>query len=222
MWRRTSPAFAATSATTWGCAGAGAGMNPAIAPTTTMTPRRAGITSGAASMKLLRASASTGLESASSSARVGSTACKNDDVAVSAAVRRTQNGDGGGLSRRRNETTLWASGRPGPWLVPIEQIADSSRKVGLRQRLLDDFDAGIEAAMVNDGIARISRHEKDLHVRLAALHPPGQLAAIGSGQHHVGHEQIDLAAPAVDQSQRWRRIRSLKGVVFEVAQSLHD
>ena len=76
--------------------------------------------------------------------------------------------------------------------------------------------------MVNNGIARISRHKKDLHVRLAALHPPSEFAPIDSRQHHVGQKQIDLAAPAVNQSQRRRRIGGLEYVVFQFTQSLDN
>src|SRR5256885_17182077 len=49
----------------------------------------------------------------------------------------------------------------------IEQIANARRQIGLGDRLLDDLDAQVQPSLVDDGVARIARHEQDAEARPA-------------------------------------------------------
>jgi hypothetical protein len=54
-------------------------------------------------------------------------------------------------------------------LRPVENVPDFCCQHDLGQGLLKQRDAGIQPALMHDGVARISRHEKYPEVRLAVV-----------------------------------------------------
>src|SRR5438874_4457507 len=53
----------------------------------------------------------------------------------------------------------------GSMRASVENVSDTIGEVALGHRLLDHFDTGIEAALMNDGIARIAGHEEHFQIR---------------------------------------------------------
>src|SRR5450631_601944 len=83
---------------------------------------------------------------------------------------------GAGCPERSISNANTADGLP-----PVEDIPDFCCQHDLGQGLLKQRDAGIQPALVHDGIARISRHEKYPEVRLAVVQLVGQLTAVDPG-----------------------------------------
>jgi hypothetical protein len=70
------------------------------------------------------------------------------------------------------------------------------------KRLFEQLDVGVEPALMDDGVLRISGYEQDPDV---GHHHPcsvGELAAVHPRHHDVGKEQIDPQICLRDDSQR--------------------
>jgi hypothetical protein len=77
-------------------------------------------------------------------------------------------------------------------IVHIQNVANSFRQTGPRKRLLNKLNAGIETALVYNGVARISGHKQHLHPGALGKHGVRQFPAIQVGQDNVGQKQIDV------------------------------
>src|SRR5712691_11008043 len=62
----------------------------------------------------------------------------------------------------------------------IENCAKLPFEHVLRQRFLQHLDAGIDRPLIEDGLARISRHDQHSRLRLARLHFCGELTSAHS------------------------------------------
>src|SRR5207248_1779506 len=56
---------------------------------------------------------------------------------------------------------------------------------------LQKGDAGVEHAVVDDGVVGVARHVQDAHVRADAEQALGELAAAHARHHHVGEQEVD-------------------------------
>ena len=89
--------------------------------------------------------------------------------------------------------------------------------IGLAQQL----DAGIEPAVVDDGILRIAGGVEDFQPRQDRLRAARQLAAADlAGDDHIGEEQIDDGA-AMEQNQGPVAVFGGDGVIAELGHHLH-
>jgi hypothetical protein len=61
-------------------------------------------------------------------------------------------------------------------------------------RLLDEMNAWIEPAMMDDGIAGVPGHEQNFEIGAQPLRRFRQLATIHPGQDNIGQQQIDADA----------------------------
>jgi hypothetical protein len=107
-------------------------------------------------------------------------------------------------------------------LRPVENVPDFCCQHDLGQRLLKQRDAGIQPALMHDGIARISRHEKYPEVRLPVVQFVGQLAAVDAGHHDVGEKQIDPERIGIELRQRGRAVGRLADAVVQILQRFHQ
>ncbi len=98
----------------------------------------------------------------------------------------------------------------------IEDGADLGSEHSLRQRLLDQLNAGVEPALMHDGIARVAGHEEHLQIGLALLHRVTELPAVHPRQHDVGQQEIDRSS----NGQRRRAVLCLENPVPEPTQNL--
>ena len=77
----------------------------------------------------------------------------------------------------------------------------SWRERGVGEWLHDQLDAGIEPAVMDDGVARVARREQDLELGAALARFVGELAAVERpGQTDIGEEQLDFALVAISVS----------------------
>jgi hypothetical protein len=90
-------------------------------------------------------------------------------------------------------------------------------EVGLRQQ-----HAGVEPAMMHNGVFGIGRREKDLELRAWLLRLDRGLTAVHApGHDHVGEQQID-ALGTIDDRQRLGAVAGGQRVVAETADLRHD
>ncbi len=74
-----------------------------------------------------------------------------------------------------------------------------------RERLLQEGDAGVEHAVVHDGVVGVAGHVEHLASPAAAARALGELAAAHLRHHHVGQQQVDAAACCRADAQRLAR-----------------
>jgi len=104
----------------------------------------------------------------------------------------------------------------------IEQVADPRREALLGDRLLDHRHAGIEPALVDDGVAGITRREQHHEIRSSIFCLFRQLPAVHAREHHVGQKQIDADVGRLDQAQSRYRIVRAEHAIVQIAQQLHQ
>src|SRR5579862_2262403 len=82
-------------------------------------------------------------------------------------------------------------------LPQVEHVADPGRERRLRDRLLDQGDARIEATLVNDRVPGVAGHEQDLELRPPWPRAPGEIAPVEVRQDHVCEKKIDVRLAAL-------------------------
>jgi len=95
-------------------------------------------------------------------------------------------------------------------VVPmIEHLADARGKRRFREELLDHLDVWVEAAVVDDRVARVAGHEQHLDAIGTGDDLVGQPPPVHAGQHHVGEQEVDaplaLLEPRAPQRQQGQR-----------------
>ena len=68
--------------------------------------------------------------------------------------------------------------------------------------LFEQLDIGVEPALMDNGVLRVSRHEQDPDIGHHHLRPIGQFAAVHPRHDDVGQEQIDPQIGSGDDRQR--------------------
>ncbi len=97
---------------------------------------------------------------------------------------------------------------------------DPGGQGGERERLGEQFAAGIEAAMVNDGAPRIAAGEEDAKIVSSALRFIGHLPAVhAAGQPHIGEQQFGFRM-RIEEPQPRRTIRRIDNNIAEFAKHL--
>ena len=80
---------------------------------------------------------------------------------------------------------------------PIQHIAQFLSQFCLRNRLLNELDAFLEAPLMYDRIPRITRHEEDAQLWAQRLGMPRQMPPVHPGHDDVGQHKIDLGVGAI-------------------------
>ena len=102
----------------------------------------------------------------------------------------------------------------------FKNAADFGGEFGVAERLGDQFDAGIEPAVMHDGVSRIARGVEHFHLRQSAADFIRQLFAVHAArQHHVGKEQMDGRLD-VEKPKRRRTIARLQHAIAKLFQHL--
>ena len=102
----------------------------------------------------------------------------------------------------------------------VEQRPNPRGKLILGNWLLDQFDIGVEATLMDDGVARIASHKQNLEARPKDLCLPRKLPPVHAGQHHIRQQQINPRVPLLKEFERGSRIVSTKDSVIEVMKRL--
>ena len=103
-------------------------------------------------------------------------------------------------------------------------VEDSSNRRGelpAVEGLLNQFDARIQPALMDNGVARISRHEQDLQRRPTLAGFFRKLAAVHAGHDDIGQQETDRLV-FVDQAKSILAAPGFEHVIAKPSERLHD
>ncbi len=89
----------------------------------------------------------------------------------------------------------------------VEDLANLARDGLGRERFPNESRSRPQNAVAQDGVVSVSRHVKQLHVRVQELQAVGQILPAHSRHHHIGQQQRDRS-PGVACRWRWPRRRT--------------
>src|SRR4029078_5556236 len=104
----------------------------------------------------------------------------------------------------------------------IEDVPDSRRQFRLTDWLLHEIEISLDPALVNDGVARIACHVKNLECwsQLSSLR--GEFAAIHSAHHHVGQHKVDANSGMLEKTKCRHGLSRCNYMISEIAQRFDD
>ncbi len=102
----------------------------------------------------------------------------------------------------------------------VEQRPYPRRKLILGNWLLNQFDIGVEATLMDYGVARIAGHKQNLEAGAKALCLLRQLPPVHARQHHIGQQQINPRVPLLKEFERGNGIVSTQNPVIKVMKRL--
>jgi hypothetical protein len=110
---------------------------------------------------------------------------------------------------------LWPVRGPGIF----DHGADAAAQFIEVEGLAEDFHAGRQPALADDGVAGVAGDEQDGQCGQHFARGIGELAAIeAAGQADIGHQQVQPPAGRVEQPQGLRPVAGLQDLVAEFAQ----
>src|ERR1700742_911109 len=77
-------------------------------------------------------------------------------------------------------------------LPAIKDLPDFERQFRLCDRLLQQIDAIVEPALMNNGVSRIASHVENFEPEAYLCRAPSEFAPIDSGHHDIRQQEIDL------------------------------